>query len=111
MARVLLFLIAAVIILTIVAVVDCALTTKTRVRGIPKWAWLLIVVVIPFFGAVLWFVLGRGKGKDASPLATPDDDPTFLRGLDADERLRKLEEELAKLDEEEFGSDDKPTKD
>ncbi|TFV95945.1 PLDc_N domain-containing protein [Algoriphagus kandeliae] len=26
-----------------------------------KLIWLLIVVLVPFLGTVLWFVIGRGK--------------------------------------------------
>ncbi len=41
------------------AVIDVAITDKTEVRNLPKWAWFVIVVLFMALGAVLWFFLGR----------------------------------------------------
>ena len=66
--------------------------------------------MLPVIGAVLWFTLGkdRGKAKPVVRQTAPDDDPDFLRRLgtekEQEERIRRLERELADLD------DDTPTK-
>ena len=66
--------------------------------------WLLAVL-----GALLWFFVGHGWGSRGGERRTiaPDDDPSFLKNLrrdeDQDERIRRLEQELADLD------DDPPT--
>lgn len=89
----------------VVSIVDCAVQPAVRHRGVPKWAWVLIVVLIPVIGGVLWFTIGRypaGQVDIPRPVA-PDDDPVFLRGMsrsEQDERIRRLEEELARLDDE-----------
>jgi hypothetical protein len=87
----------------IYSIVDCALSDRSRVRGLPKPAWLPIVVVFPLIGGILWFVIGRPrKAVEPSRTIAPDDDPEFLRGIERDraqqERIRRLEQELADLD-------------
>lgn len=87
------------------SIVDCAVQPATRHRGVSKPAWIAIVVLLPVIGGVLWFVIGRRRASDSGtrPVIGPDDDPAFLRSInkeEQDERIRRLEEELAKLDEE-----------
>ncbi len=89
----------------IFSVVDCAVQPPTRHRGVPKGAWLAIVILIPALGGILWFVIGRSRfGRGSSPLTrAPEDDPDFLRRVrnaESDARIARLEEELARLDEE-----------
>jgi len=74
--------------LTVFAFVDAAFFDRLRVRGVPKPAWLVIILVLPIVGALLWFFVGRGPrgaggsqgGRRRGPVA-PDDDPEFLRNL------------------------------
>lgn len=95
-----------IIALTIYAAIDSLMTDKRRTRGLPKFAWVLVILVLPVIGAVLWFTLGkdRGKGKQVSRQTAPDDDPDFLRRLgttkEQEERIRRLEQELADLDDD-----------
>ncbi|TFC29463.1 hypothetical protein E3O53_13790 [Cryobacterium sp. TMT2-18-3] len=93
-----------VVVLTVYALVDCALLQRSRVRGLPRWVWMFVIVLIPVIGPVLWLLIGRGRastGKIVRSFA-PDDDIDFLKGLDRatsdQERLRALEQELADLD-------------
>lgn len=89
------------------AIVDCAVTDARRARGIPKGAWIAVVVLLNVVGGVLWFVIGKdrsgGRGDRFRDIA-PDDDPRFLRGLASDaeqeERIRRLEREIADLDDD-----------
>lgn len=89
------------------AVVDCAMTDARRARGISKPAWIAVVVLLNVVGGVLWFVIGkdRAAGKDGilRQLA-PDDDPVFLHRIASDqeqeERIRRLEQEIADLDDD-----------
>jgi hypothetical protein len=87
------------------SIVDCAVQPATRHRGVPKAAWIAIVVFIPVIGGILWFVLGRRRANDQGTrrVVAPDDDPAFLRSIsksEQDARIRRLEEELARLDDE-----------
>lgn len=87
------------------SIVDCAVQPSTRHRGVRKAVWILIVVLIPVIGGILWFTIGRRRAneKGAIRVIAPDDDPAFLRSIsksEQDARIRRLEEELAKLEDE-----------
>jgi hypothetical protein len=86
------------------SIVDCAIQPSTRHRGVGKPAWLAIVILVPVLGGILWFVVGRSRPSTAPLRRAPDDDPDFLGRItissDQDERIRRLEEELAQLDAE-----------
>ena len=93
----------------IFAVIDLVRIENERVRALPKPAWVVIVVLLPIVGPLLWFILGRGRlgqvrsSFDTAPVA-PDDDPAFLNSLGRDreqeERIRRLEQELSELDDD-----------
>ena len=108
MGRLLIFFVAA-FILDVFALIDLVLIERRRVRAFPKIVWGIIIVLVPFIGALLWFFVGHEWGTRGGERRTiaPDDDPSFLKNLrrdeDQDERIRRLEQELADLD------DDPPT--
>ncbi len=105
MVRLWIVLGVAAAVFYIYSVADCALFERARVRGLPKPVWLLIIVLFPVIGGILWFLIGRGRRRDAAGrrLLPPDDDPAFLGKLrvdrDQEERIRQLEKELAELDD------------
>ncbi|WP_221586095.1 PLD nuclease N-terminal domain-containing protein [Microbacterium sp. G2-8] len=113
MARLLLILAVAAVVFTVFTIVDCATQPESRHRGVSKGTWVVITLV-PVIGGILWLTIGRArKGQQRPATASgptgPDDDPGFLTA--SDERIRKLEEELAMLDaEEQFDApgDDRP---
>jgi hypothetical protein len=85
---------------TIYALVDLWHSSDDEVRGLPRLAWLLIVVLFPLVGGVAYLVAGRDRHDQprlSRPrVVAPDDDPDFLHQLDqqrrraaADERRRE----------------------
>ena len=80
-----------VIVLTIAiqlyGLIDCAQREDSEVRSLPRWGWLIIIVLVPTIGAIAYLIAGRpkrpGGGGNKKPKRTiaPDDDPDFLRGL------------------------------
>ena len=104
MARFLLYAIPFVVMLY--AFIDCVQSPGTVVRILPKWLWLVVIVLIPLLGALGWLLGGRpartqvdvgaatgsvfGRGRRA-PVA-PDDAPAFLRQLSDEEWQRKMRE-------------------
>ena len=96
----------AVIAFTIYALVDLFMTQNPRVRAFPKPVWIAVVVALPILGPLLWLFVGKTSGKASKKQSSgraPDDDPGFLGSVgkeSADERIRRLEEELRKLDDE-----------
>jgi hypothetical protein len=104
--------------LTIFCVIDCLQTDEGAVRNLPKWAWVLLILLFPFVGAIAWLVAGRpGRaaphhyvsgypehGRAPRPVA-PDDDPEFLRELgrvnsEHEQTLKRWEADLARREEE-----------
>lgn len=108
MARVLIVGGFLALVFWVFSIVDCAVQPATRHRGVPKGTWIAIVVLLPVLGGILWFVIGRRRRSAEKTLRSlaPDDNPDFLRSLGGnaqDERIRRLEEELARLDDETDG--------
>lgn len=105
MTRLLFGLAVAAVVLTVYALVDAALFDRSRIRGLPRIVWILIILFVPVIGALLWFAVGRGRRGSmprAARTVAPDDDLEFLGQLGRDaqqeQRIRKLEQELADLD-------------
>jgi len=121
MFRLLFILGAVVVVLTIYTLVDCAVFDRARIRGVPRWAWILVILLLPVIGPALWLLIGRGRragassgGARATRQIAPDDDPEFLRGLDRaknqEQRIRDLEKELADFDKMDSPDDDSPSR-
>jgi hypothetical protein len=92
-------------------VLDVATTRGTDVRGLPKPLWF-VVLLVPLFGALFWFLFGRPRGgasrvqvlpDPAAPARAPDDDEAFLREL-----RRRAEEQRRKAERERRDEDDRP---
>jgi hypothetical protein len=48
-------------------VLDVVLTSQERVRNLPKLAWLLLVLLVPIVGGVVWLVAGRPSSNGRAP--------------------------------------------
>ncbi|WP_069386338.1 PLD nuclease N-terminal domain-containing protein [Cellulosimicrobium cellulans] len=104
MARVLLVLLA--VGLAVYALVDLSSSDEDERGGIPKGLWVVLIVLLPFVGAIAWILVRRsqrsatrygGGGRFAAgrpgparrrrsgPVA-PDDDPEFLWRLEQEQR-------------------------
>ena len=94
------FILAAVLL--VAALVDVIRIDPSRVRGLPKPVWALIVVLVAFF-AGREPLAPRGS-RGVRPPVAPDDDPEFLRRIalekEQQERIRDLERRLADLDKD-----------
>ena len=105
----------AVLVIFVYGLVDVIRTEGRLTRGISKPAWIIVQIVLPVLGALLWLLIGRPRGsaqpRPSYPHATaPDDDPEFLRNLEARrrsqaeaERLRKLRDDLESKAKEDGG--------
>jgi len=107
MARLLVVLVGVLVAFTVFTLIDLILTDKGRVRALNKPLWALVIIILPALGGILWLALGKarnGPGKNPARSVAPDDDPTFLKGLnrdkEQDERIRRLEQELSELDDD-----------
>jgi hypothetical protein len=100
---------AAVLVVMLYAFIDCVQTPRAYARSLPKWLWLLLVVLVPVVGAVAWLFAGRpqrgslvgaGARRGGAPVA-PDDDPAFLRKLADDQWSRRMREKREGTDGDE----------
>ena len=109
------------LVVWIYALFDVITTREPGIRNLPKWAWVLMVLLLGpevfCAGAVLWFVAGRPRGPARSVAykgntgepptpgrseragrslpGNPDDDADFLASLRAraEEQRRQAEAE------------------
>lgn len=106
MARLLVVLPFLVLALDVFAIVDIMLIDTRRIRALNRPLWVLVIVILPVIGAILWLLVGRERrdGSAQPRTVAPDDDPAFLRNLrrdeEQDERIRRLEQELSDLDDD-----------
>lgn len=101
------FIIIAVVLgvaFTLFSIVDAAMSDPRRSRGVGKHVWVLLCVVLPVLGGVLWLTLGKGPEDGGEQFSAPDDDPGFgaMSKREMDQRIADLEQQLQELDEEVF---------
>lgn len=118
MGRLYLLLFLLQIALAVFALISCLSADESDIRGLPKIAWVIIILLFPLVGAIAWFLAGRpvevtskpntwrpGSGfpeaeRPRRPLA-PDDDPEFLKSLRRDDErmFQRWEEDLRKRED------------
>jgi hypothetical protein len=112
MVRLFILLAAAQLVLFVLALISCL--SADRVRTLPRLLWALVILLIPLFGPIAYFLWGRpvpprdgGAIRRISPRpSSPDDDPDFLRSVDSEqsrrerELLAQWEKELRNRDED-----------
>jgi len=74
--------------LTIYALIDCARTDESQIKNLPKWGWLLLIIILgppTAIGPIAYLIAGRNKPKGGRApkrrILPPDDDPDFLGKL------------------------------
>jgi hypothetical protein len=97
------------LLLLIVALIDVIIRDQSQVRHMPKWAWILLIVLLPVAGAIIWFVIGhdwqagpRNHGRYLEPARREDRFATLgdARADHGHRRVTATEQELAALENE-----------
>jgi hypothetical protein len=103
-ARIELVVALVVLVLELYSIVNCILTPESQVRGIPKALWLVLIVLVPLLGSVLWLGVGRDRvapvPRRAPAGPAPAVPPSGYAAMTAEERIRRMEEDLARLERE-----------
>lgn len=81
------------LIIWVYSIIDVLQSDRSTVRRLPKGVWVVVTIVLPVVGGILWLLVGRPgglapprRGRPQGPQGPrgpvgPDDDPDFLRGL------------------------------
>lgn len=97
-----------VIALMVGALVDIIRRDDAQVRFLPKMAWIIIVILLPLIGSLLWFAIGReyseaglsiprlGRMRPAARPAMQRPEPRPGPPVDT----RSTEQQIADLDRE-----------
>lgn len=104
---------ALIVGLTLYTLLDAVRTPAHEARTLPKWLWVLVTLLFPVVGPLMWLILGRPKALPAAQpaagaprpgfgqrrstpapsVSSPDDDEEYLRWLKAKaERERRSRE-------------------
>lgn len=96
-----------IIALMIGALIDIITRDSSGVRFLPKMAWIILVILLPLIGSILWFALGREYGEagiSMPRMPRPNREPRSAPRVDvvpappAD--TRTTEQQIADLDRE-----------
>ncbi|MFF1877108.1 PLDc N-terminal domain-containing protein [Leifsonia sp. NPDC058230] len=92
-------------VLFVAALIDIILRQEGQVKHLPKLVWILIVILLPLIGSILWFAIGREYGTSGgrSVLSMPRVATTMpVQEFTATPRDGELstEEQLAQIDRE-----------
>ena len=68
------------------ALLDCISTDAALCRNLPKGVWLVIVLLLPDIGSLLWLLLGRPERAHWRPGSTDYVKPRRTTGLEDDPR-------------------------
>ena len=96
------------------ALIDIITRRDDQAKYLPRMVWLILVILLPFIGSVLWFAIGReydGQGislprrqatssYNRPPVGAPQEAPADMRTTE--QQLADLEREIeeARLREE-----------
>ena len=123
-------------VLLVYSLIDCIQADEGRLRNLSKTAWILLIILVPYAGPIVYLAAGRpstgGAGRNVPWPSTrtagypeyerprrsaPDDDPEFLASIrksDAqhEQMLKDWEQQLRererKLEEKDEGEDPPP---
>lgn len=124
MPRLLIPLIIVALGITIYALIEAIGTSRDKARILPKPVWILVILLIPPIGGILWLIFGHKRSFKSSPKSfdlpsfpqslgdipfpgsrtsrsqpattqkSPDDDDEFLRQLDIQRQQKARAAEL-----------------
>ena len=95
----------AYLALVVFALVDVITSNDGQVKHLPKIGWIILIVLLPLIGSIVWLIAGKDRALPSLPKAQPARPQTTteqeLAALEREiefhekqERLRRLEAEL-----------------
>ncbi len=101
-------------VMVLAALIDIITRDPLLVRHLPKVTWVILVIVLPVIGSIIWFAVGHdwGERREAIPFGDPRRQDAAVRRMRAEyvvdeaaveaelrlsekqARIRRLEEQL-----------------
>jgi len=120
MGRLYMLLFALEVLLVVLALISVLSAEDGDVRALPRFVWIILILLFPIVGSITYFAVGRplttaarpgwriggGFPEATRPPRAPDDDPAFLASLEQKSRredqemLRQWEADLRRREEE-----------
>jgi hypothetical protein len=97
------------VVLLVFALIDIITRPDSETRGLPKVAWILLVILVPVVGSIVWFAIGhdwaagpRNHGRYIEPTRHEDRYATLgaAKSAHGEKRVTTTEQELADLERE-----------
>ena len=118
---------ALIVGLTLYTLLDAVRTPAHEARTLPKWLWVIVTLLFPVVGPIMWLILGRPKaqpaagtprpgfgqrrGTPAPSVSSPDDDEEYLRWLKAKAERERRSREAESNDKQDSDHKDSERKD
>lgn len=122
---------ALIVGLTLYTLLDAVRTPAHEARTLPKWLWVLVTLLFPVVGPLMWLILGRPKALPAAQpaagaprpgfgqrrstpapsVSSPDDDEEYLRWLKAKAERERRSREAESNDKQDSEPKDPELKD
>lgn len=80
----------------IFALVDIITSDNWRIRYLPKFGWVLLVVFLPLIGSLLWLFLGKDRGvaEALGSFGDPRRQETVVRRSSTEDDLAAIDREI-----------------
>lgn len=96
---------ALILLVTIVALFDVISRDDSAIRGLPKLVWVILIILVPIAGSIVWFLVGREPGTRTERPAILQQRPQTnsappIFNAPGRNDSRSTEEQLAALDRE-----------
>ncbi|WP_308192437.1 PLDc N-terminal domain-containing protein [Gordonia sp. 'Campus'] len=56
-------IVGLILLAWVIGLIDVLCRDDTGVRLLPRWGWLLVVIVVPIVGTVVWLLFGRPRAR------------------------------------------------
>ncbi|WP_295033838.1 PLD nuclease N-terminal domain-containing protein [uncultured Microbacterium sp.] len=92
-----------VLVLTVGALIDIITRRDDQVKHLPKVFWIILVIIVPLAGSLIWFLVGREYDGEGIRLPRPRERrpaPPAPSGPSRPADTRSTEQQIADLDRE-----------
>src|SRR3954470_8485549 len=87
--------------LLIFCILDVIQSPEIDIRNLPKWTWIILILIIPLVGCIAWLVAGRPVQPKGQGWRYGNGFPEQGRPRKSEaEHDRRLQEDMARVDRE-----------